>query len=121
MLIGELSKVTGCTKDTIRFYEKKGLIHKLHKRDEKNNYKIYGKESIDTILLIQQAKTFGFTLKEIRSLLDALENETLSVDYMLNLCKEKLGVVRRKAAELNVIKERLEKKIENLSLGSCEM
>lgn len=121
MLIGELAKITGCTKDTIRFYEKKGLIHELHQRNEQNNYKIYSKEAIGKIQLIQQAKIFGFTLKEIKKLINALDVGSLSAENMLEICTNKLSVTKQKIAELDVIKEQLEKKIKSLSVGECNM
>lgn len=120
MLIGELAEITGCSRDTIRFYEKKGLIHKLHKRDEQNNYKIYDKQTVDRIMLIQQAKTFGFTLKEIQKLIEDLEKGLVSAEYMLEVCESKLNTVKQKVTELNTIKKQLEEKINTLSLGECK-
>jgi len=120
MLIGELAEITGCTRDTIRFYEKKGLIHNLHTRDETNNYKIYNKQTVDRIMLIQQGKTFGFTLKEIQKLIEDLDKGLVSADYMLEVCKDKLNTVKQKERDINIIKNHLEEKIKILSLGECK-
>jgi len=120
MLIGELAEITGCSRDTIRFYEKKGLIHELYKRDEQNNYKIYNKQTVDRIMLIQQGKTFGFTLKEIQKLIEDLEKGLVSAEYMLEVCENKLNTVKQKVIDLNTIKKQLEEKIKILSLGECK-
>lgn len=73
MLIGELSKRCGLSRDTIRYYEKLRLIV-VGDRVAGNDYKIYGRESLDRLNHIQQLKTVGFTLREIRNLLLADEN-----------------------------------------------
>ena len=72
MLIHELSKRTGITAHTIRFYEKSGLIK--GKRDENvksNKYFHYDEETVDKLELIRDAKSIGFTINEICQLIEA--------------------------------------------------
>src|SRR3989338_1716476 len=73
MLIGELSKRTGLTKDTIRFYEKQGLIPEARKIHTFNNYKEYTEETLNRLLTIKKVKSFGFTLNESAELLDMVK------------------------------------------------
>ena len=56
MLIGELSKKAQLSRDTIRFYEKKGLIKAKPSASEYNTYKNYTEENLQRILLIKKAK-----------------------------------------------------------------
>ena len=68
MLINKLSKQTGITAQTIRFYEKSGLIK--GKRDvnvKSNNYLQYDEETVEKLQLIRDAKSVGFTIKELAS------------------------------------------------------
>ena len=81
MLIGELSKASGFSKDTIRYYEKIGLIELPKHFRLDNNYKDYPKETLALLLSVRNLKSLGFTLEEIREILvrkqmDALDNET---------------------------------------------
>ena len=69
MLLGELIKKTGFPKDTIRFYEKKGLIKLSKKQRRENNYKEYSEEVVDRLLFIKILKNLGFTLNEIEDFL----------------------------------------------------
>jgi DNA-binding transcriptional MerR regulator len=68
MLIGQLSKRAGLTRDTIRYYEKLGLLVSEN-RNAENDYKNYGRRALHRLEHIQQLKVLGFTLREIRGLL----------------------------------------------------
>lgn len=68
MRIGEISNRSGVSRDTIRYYEKLGLLT-IESRDRENNYKHYGRQAVDRLTQIQRLKDVGFTLNEIRQLL----------------------------------------------------
>ncbi len=73
MLIGELSSKTGLSRDTIRFYEKQGLISVARKERRFNNYEEYSEETLQRLLSVKVIKSFGFTLNEASDLLDMIE------------------------------------------------
>jgi len=77
MLIGELSKRTGFSHDTIRFYEKKGLIETNKKDRRGNNYKEYPETVYNKLVLIKTVKELGFTLNEIDEFIKAWGDEGL--------------------------------------------
>ena len=60
---GEFSKLAGINSETLRYYEKNNLLMPSEKTD--SGYRIYNDESLKQINFIKQAKTFGFSLKEI--------------------------------------------------------
>ena len=62
MLIGELSKQSGLSRDTIRFYEKQRLIEVGLKERRFNIYKEYSQDTLQRLLHIKRIKGFGFTL-----------------------------------------------------------
>ena len=78
MLIGELVERSGLTKDTIRFYEKKGLITLEKKSRRENNYKEYSEQVLEKLMLIRRLKKMGFTLHEIDTFLDLWRAEDAS-------------------------------------------
>ena len=81
MLINELAKASGFSKDTIRFYEKIGLIELPKNSRRDNNYKDYPDDVLQTLRSIRNLKGLGFTLEEIREIIvrrqmNALDNKT---------------------------------------------
>lgn len=66
MLIGELAKKAGLTKDTIRFCEKIGLITTSDRQAGTRYYKEFSEEMLHRLLLINQAKALAFKLNEIK-------------------------------------------------------
>lgn len=75
MLIGELSKKTGVSRDTIRFYEKTGLIKANKKGRRENNYREYSEKDLERLQLILLLKDYGFTLNDIKSILNQMEDD----------------------------------------------
>ncbi|MEW7009728.1 MerR family transcriptional regulator [Lentilitoribacter sp. EG35] len=63
--IGELAKRANISRDTIRFYEKNGLISSEQGDEASNNYREYSENALLTLELIAQAKAAGFTLAEL--------------------------------------------------------
>ena len=64
MLISDLARAAGLTPDTIRFYEKRGLLDDRHMERRDNNYKDYSPAALERLHLIAQSKYAGFTLAE---------------------------------------------------------
>jgi len=82
--IGEIAKELGIKIDTIRYYEKIGLIPKPKRLE--NGYRVYSEKHIYIIKFIISSKNFGFTLKEIKKVLGILtkENDTKSINSYHN-------------------------------------
>lgn len=66
MLIGELARRSGLSRDTIRYYEKRGLLSPPERRA--GGYKEYPEEAAERLVRIGQLQTIGFTLREIQEL-----------------------------------------------------
>ncbi|MFE4107354.1 MerR family transcriptional regulator [Almyronema epifaneia] len=111
MLISELSQKTGASKDTIRFYEKVGLLGATIVRGE-NNYRHYDNEAVDRMAFIRQGKALGFTLSEIKKAID--EWNTLSPREKIQITRSKLEEVDEKIKQLQAEKSHLTKKLKRL-------
>ncbi len=110
MLINELSKRTGISAHTIRFYEKSGLIK--GKRDENvksNNYFHYDDETIEKLELIRDAKSVGFTISEISQLMDAWYNNKITISEKLAVLDEKLLSIDERINQLKAMKKMISK------------
>ena len=65
---GELAKQCGVNIETLRFYEQRGLLPKPLRSS--SNYRLYPHDSVRRVRFIKGAQELGFTLKEIKELLD---------------------------------------------------
>ena len=68
MRIGEAARKTGLTIHTLRFYERRGLLPRVARGP--SNYREYNELTIDRLDFIRDAQQLGFTLAEVRALLD---------------------------------------------------
>ncbi|MBL4678133.1 MAG: MerR family DNA-binding protein [Mucilaginibacter sp.] len=107
-LINQLSKETGIPIGTIRFYEKSGLIKGELKPEVKtNNYVYYGEEAADKLRFILMAKAVGFTLHEIKEVIDMWYEKTISKKAQLKVLDQKLLQIDEKISELNAMKAQI--------------
>ncbi|GAL85434.1 hypothetical protein MYP_2663 [Sporocytophaga myxococcoides] len=114
MLIGEISVLTGLSRDTIRYYERIGLI-KINKRQRRdNNYKEYSNEIIERLEIIKRAKYLGFSLQEIKELIDAWANKTLTNEERIELFESRIALLDEKILRLNEVKSLIRKRIKQI-------
>lgn len=105
MLIGELAAKTGLSRDTIRFYEKQGLIVVGRKERRFNNYKEYTDQTLEQLLTIKRIKGFGFTLNETLEFLELIEANAASCETVSGKVSQKVSVIDAKIKELEQIKQ----------------
>jgi MerR family transcriptional regulator, copper efflux regulator len=120
MLINELSKQTGVTAHTIRYYEKFGLIKGTQKVEVKsNNYFHYDDESVYKLELIRDAKAAGFTLNEIKQLIDAWYSGKFSIAQKIAILDEKLVSIDEKIQQLNEVKQLIAELKKEVEITDC--
>lgn len=73
MLIGELSYKSGFSRDTIRYYEKIGLLYLSKKARRENNYKEYEPVILSRLKAVRELKNIGYTLSEIQHIISSYE------------------------------------------------
>lgn len=120
MLIGELSKRTGFSHDTIRFYEKKGLIGVNKKERRDNNYKEYPEHVYERLMLIKTVKALGFTLNEIDELIEAWDEESASCSNLTTHLTDKIKRVDDQIKLLQEIKLKLNSSLNKCLSENCE-
>ena len=104
MLIGELSRRSGFSRDTIRFYEKQGLIQSGRKERRFNNYKEYSEETLKQLLIIKRVKGFGFTLNEIKEFLQMIADNEASCNNVAERIAEKVSLIDGRIKQLQDIR-----------------
>ena len=105
MRIAELEQRTGVSRHTLRYYEKEGLLLEVGRRG--NNYRDYSEKAVQRVGMVRQLKALGFSLKEIREVLDALRNDSINCDQGAALMAEKKAAVDRKITELKAVSRML--------------
>lgn len=120
MLIGELVERTGLTKDTIRFYEKKGLILLDSKSRRENNYKEYSEQLLDKLILIRKLKDMGFTLNEIDTFLELWREEDASCKNLKFTLENKITFINEQLQRLTELKKRLTDSLTKCNNDDCE-
>lgn len=104
MLIGELSKKTGLSKDTIRFYEKMGLIEAKARQAGTRTYMEFSSEMLERVVIITQGKSLGFTLNEIKHLIETWGSISMPLSEKLKVIDRKLDEITEKMRQLEEIK-----------------
>jgi DNA-binding transcriptional MerR regulator len=104
--IGQLAKKTGLSIDTIRFYEKQGLLSPEAR--SKSATRHYDQDSLARAKFVVRAKKLGFTLKETRELLDLKVESKKTCTQVHKQASKKMGEIDKKLAELKRIREALE-------------
>ena len=98
MKIGELASKTGCHFETIRYYEKVGLLPKPERTA--SGYRAYRQTDIARVRFITRGRALGFSLDEIRSLLHLADSPNLACGEVDALARQHLVEVREKLAQL---------------------
>ncbi len=102
--IGKLSVQTGVKVETIRYYEKIGLMPQPPRKQ--SGHRIYGKELVLRLRFIKRGRELGFSLENIRGLL-GLEDKKPSCAQVYNISTEHLAEIRKKIADLKKLERTL--------------
>ena len=105
MKIGNLAKRVGVGIDTVRYYEREGLLQKAQRRT--SGYRMYDVDDIQRLRFIRRAKTLGFTLTEVRDLLALSSRKDDDMAAMKAAARQKLADVDAKITELTRIRDGL--------------
>ncbi len=107
LTIGKLSKKTGVGIDTIRYYERQGLIPEPRRRE--SGYRQYSGEMVKRIQFIRHAKDLGFSLKEINELLSLRLDPKTKCSVVKNRAEAKISDIEEKILNLQRMKKALAK------------
>lgn len=106
MTIGQLARESGLKTDTIRYYETLKLIEPVGRTN--SGYRLYDASSADRVAFIKRAKSLGFKLSEIGSLLELQASNKGTAQDMLDLTEEKIMDAQKDIEDLINMKQALE-------------
>ncbi|AKA38952.1 Zn(2+)-responsive transcriptional regulator [Yersinia ruckeri] len=104
--IGQLAKLADVTPDTVRYYEKQGMME--HGVRTEGGYRLYTDQDLQRLRFIRYAKQLGFTLETIAELL------SIRVDPEHHTCQESKSIVDSRLSEVDGKLKELQKMRESL-------
>src|SRR6266851_2047594 len=111
--IGQVAQETGLSIDTIRFYEKQGLLRRSPRSE--GGFRLFGSGEIETLKFVRKAQELGFSLSEIRELLILRAEHLPACSHVKELLNQKLVAVEQKIEELQKLEHSLK-----LALRKCK-
>ncbi len=105
MRIGELAKATGLPVETIRYYEKEGLVDPPTRLE--NNYRAYGERHLDRLQFIAHCRKLDMSLGEIRELLNYDSSKPAEAAHIHELLHRQIDEVDSRIAQLSRLREKL--------------
>tara|TARA_R110002096_G_scaffold179063_4_gene355992 strand:+ start:5184 stop:5597 length:414 start_codon:yes stop_codon:yes gene_type:complete len=106
---GQLAKQTGCNAETIRYYEKTGIMPDPRRAD--SGYRYYDENHVRRLHFVMRSRALGFSIEEIRSLLDLVDRRAVSCSEVEKLGKAHLHMVRKKIKDLKQMADVLDRTV----------
>ncbi len=106
MLVTDIAKRASVSAHTIRYYERIGLLDAT--RDAGNRYRIFGVAAVERLRFVQQAKRLGFSLAEIRTVLDACDAGESACPLVREIVRTRIVENAAHIRELERLQRRLE-------------
>ena len=103
-VIGELAKATGVSTDTLRHYERKGV---LHSQRAGNGYRQYPEDALERVRMVRQGLAIGFTLDELRSIFQVFDRGGAPCQQVRNLAVSKLAQIELHLQEVTTLRNEL--------------
>jgi MerR family copper efflux transcriptional regulator len=107
LTIGQMARRAGVGVDTIRFYERRGLLMEPPRR--RSGYRDYPAASLDRLRFIRRAKALGFSLLEIQELLALHGSSAAGCSEAADRAREKIVAIATKIRDLEAVRTGLEK------------
>lgn len=115
--IGELTKLTGCPVETIRYYEKQGLLSEPGRTA--GGYRAYTNADVERLNFIRNCRALDMSLEEIRSLLSLRDKPSASCDEVNVVLDEHIEHVAQRLRELTELHVAL-KNLRGQCNGQCQ-
>ena len=113
LTIGELAERANVSTSMLRFYERRGLLRP--ERRTGSGYRLYGAEAERTLLFIRRAKRLGFSLEDIRLVLEGRGRRGVRGETVVGIAQQRFIDIERRLTELLVLRHELELFLDDLA------
>jgi DNA-binding transcriptional MerR regulator len=114
--IGNLARLTGTKVETIRYYERLGLLPKPARTGA--NYRAYGRNHLERLSFVRRGRDLGFSLDEVRELLRLSDDRSQSCAEVDRIAQVHPAEVERKLSDLQALGAQLGQMPDHRSIGS---
>ncbi len=111
--IGDVARLATVTIDTVRFYEREGLLGRIRRTPA--GQRRYDAESVRRLAFVRRAGELGFSLAEIKSLLNLRVSSRVSCDRVRERALDKIADIQQRVAELEAMRDALTRLAANCS------
>lgn len=110
MKVSELAHEAGVTAETVRHYTREALLKPT--RNPANGYQIYTRRDLERLRFIQRARTLGFSVVEIREILEQADHGDSPCPLVRDLLASRLPEIRQRITELQALAARMEQALD---------
>lgn len=122
MRIGELARATGTKAETIRYYEREGILPAADRTD--SNYRDYSDDHLATLTFVRRARELGFSMAQVRELLALSDHDDKPCQDVDRLVQGQLVEIERKLADLTSLRDELGQMLRSCqadTIGDCQI
>lgn len=122
MRIGELARATGTKAETIRYYEREGVLPAADWTD--SNYRDYSDDHLATLTFVRRARELGFSMAQVRKLLALSDRDDKPCQDVDQLVQRQMVEVERKIADLSSLRDELGQMLRSCradNIGECRI
>ncbi|TNE56971.1 MAG: MerR family transcriptional regulator [Alphaproteobacteria bacterium] len=113
--IGPLAEASGVKVQTVRYYEQIGLMPAPHRSE--GNQRLYSQPHVDRLAFIRHARDLGFSLNDVRELLELQDKPDLSCGEADQIASQHLNEIERKIMRLQALKTELARMVDQCAGG----
>jgi Cu(I)-responsive transcriptional regulator len=122
MRIGELARITGTKAETIRYYEREGILTPAGRTD--SNYRDYCDKDVATLTFVRRARSLGFSMAQVRELLALSDHADKPCESVDLLVRRQLAEVESKITDLAALARNLGEMLQSCEgerIGECRI
>ncbi len=118
MRTGEVADQAGVNPQTLRYYERRGLLPEPPRRE--SGYRMYGHDAVRIVRFVKRAQELGFSLDEVESLLELAEGGPDCCDAAQRLAQQRMAELDRRIADLRAMRDSLARLVATCAMPRAE-
>ncbi|MGH7920070.1 MAG: MerR family transcriptional regulator [Candidatus Dormibacteraceae bacterium] len=118
MRTGQIAEEAGVNLQTLRYYERRGLLPEPPRRD--SGYRVYGPDAVGIVRFIKRAQRLGFSLDEVESLLDLAAGGPEACEAAQQLARRRMAELDYRIAQLRAMRDSLQQLVATCAMPRSE-